>query len=126
LDTYLVWRREQEGELSPDSFLFVPFSNRTQDKRLTYWGIQHVMDDLAEKIEIDWHLHRGRHTFATNLIVKYELDPFLAMELTRHQDVRSFRHYTNRKNKIAAFEGGGEVGLEELPCIDIYTGRTKR
>jgi hypothetical protein len=26
----------------------------------------------------------------------------LAMELTRHRDVRSFRRYTNRKNKIAA------------------------
>jgi integrase/recombinase XerD len=36
------------------------------------------------------------------LIVKYELDPSLAMELTRHRDVRSFRRYTNRKNKIAA------------------------
>ena len=46
-----------------------------------------VMDDLAEKTGIDLHSHRGRHTFATNLIVKYELDPSLAMELTRHRDV---------------------------------------
>jgi hypothetical protein len=28
--------------------------------------------------------------------------PFLVMELTRHRDVRSFRRYPNRKNKIAA------------------------
>ena len=74
----------------------------SQGKRLTYWGIRHIMDDLAEKTGIDLHSHRGRHTFATNLIVKYELDPSLAMELTRHRDVRSFRRYTNRKNKIAA------------------------
>jgi integrase len=60
------------------------------------------MDDLAEKTGIDLHSHLGRHTFATNLIVKYELDPSLAMELNRHRDVRSFRRYTNRKNKIAA------------------------
>ena len=102
LDAYLGWRREREGEMSPDSGLFVSCSNRSQGKRLTYWGIRHVMDDLAEKTGIDLHSHRGRHTFATNLIVKYELDPSLAMELTRHRDVRSFRRYTNRKNRIAA------------------------
>ena len=102
LDAYLDWRMSQEKALLPDSALFVSCSNRSQGKRLTYWGIRHVMDDLAEKTGIDLHSHRGRHTFATNLIVKYELDPSLAMELTRHRDVRSFRRYTNRKNKIAA------------------------
>jgi site-specific recombinase XerD len=102
LEAYLGWRREQERELLPESPLFVSCSNRSQGKRLTYWGIRHVMDDLAEKTGIDLHSHRGRHTFATNLIVKYELDPSLAMELTRHRDVKSFRRYTNRKNKIAA------------------------
>jgi hypothetical protein len=30
------------------------------------------------------------------------MDPTLAMELTRHRDSRSFRRYTNRKNKVAA------------------------
>ncbi|PZV18784.1 MAG: integrase domain-containing protein SAM domain-containing protein [Pseudanabaena sp.] len=102
LDAHLAWRRSQEEALLPDSALFVSCSNRSQGKRLTYWGNRHVMDDLAEKTGIDLHSHRGRHTFATNLIVKYELDPSLAMELTRHRDVRSFRRYTNRKNKIAA------------------------
>ncbi|OIP77919.1 MAG: hypothetical protein AUK48_02920 [Oscillatoriales cyanobacterium CG2_30_44_21] len=102
LDAYLEWRSEQKEELSPESPLFVSYSNRSQGRRLTYWGIRHVMDDLAEKTGIDLHSHRGRHTFATNLIVKYELDPSLAMELTRHRDVKSFRRYTNRKNKIAA------------------------
>jgi integrase/recombinase XerD len=102
LDAYLDWRMEQEGELSNESPVFLSCSNRSQGMRLTYWGIRHVMDDLAEKTGIDLHSHRGRHTFATNLIVKYELDPSLAMELTRHRDVRSFRRYTNRKNKIAA------------------------
>jgi len=68
LDAYLDWRGEQEGELLPDSALFVSCSNRSQGKRLSYWGIRHVMDDLAEKTGIDLHSHRGRHTFATNLI----------------------------------------------------------
>jgi integrase/recombinase XerD len=84
LDAYLNWR-QQEGEFSPNSALFVSCSNRSQGKRLTYWGIRHVMDDLAEKTGIDLHSHRGRHTFATNLIVKYELDP-------------TFRSYFTEKN----------------------------
>ena len=91
LDAYLDWRRSQKEELSLNGALFVSCSNRSRGKRLTYWGIRHVMDDLAEKTGIDLYSHRGRHTFATNLIVKYELDTSLAMELTRHRDVRSFR-----------------------------------
>ena len=102
IDAYLDWRLELEGELIASNPLFVSYSNRSQGKRLTYWGIRHIMDDLGKKTGIDLHSHRGRHTYATNLIVKYELDPSLAMELTRHRDARSFRRYTNRKNKLAA------------------------
>jgi integrase/recombinase XerD len=72
LDAYLAWRRSGEGELGLDSPLFVSCSNRSMGQRLSYWGIRHVMDDLAEKTGIDLHSHRGRHTFATNLIVKYD------------------------------------------------------
>jgi integrase/recombinase XerD len=102
LNAYLDWRKHKGDELLPESPLFVSFSNRNYGKRLTYWGVRHVMDDLAMKTGIDLHSHRGRHTFATNLIVKYEIDPSLAMELTRHRDIRSFKRYTNRKNKVAA------------------------
>ncbi|MBD2178649.1 tyrosine-type recombinase/integrase [Pseudanabaena sp. FACHB-1998] len=102
LNAYLDWRKDKGDELLPESPLFVSFSNRSYGDRLTYWGVRHVMDVLAKKTGIDLHSHRGRHTFATNLIVKYELDPSLAMELTRHRDIRSFKRYTNRKNKVAA------------------------
>ena len=44
LDAYLLWRREQAGEMSPDSSLFVSCSNRSQGKRLTYGGIRHGCD----------------------------------------------------------------------------------
>jgi len=102
LDSYLDWCKAKGVELLPESPLFVSYSNRSQGKRLTYWGVRHLMDDLSEKTGIDLHAHRGRHTFATNLIVKYELEASLAMELTRHRDIRSFKRYTNRKNKLAA------------------------
>lgn len=102
LDSYLDWCKAKGVELLLESPLFVSYSNRSQGKRLTYWGVRHLMDDLSEKTGIDLHAHRGRHTFATNLIVKYELEASLAMELTRHRDIRSFKRYTNRKNKLAA------------------------
>ncbi|MGI0484940.1 tyrosine-type recombinase/integrase [Pantanalinema rosaneae CENA516] len=103
LDAYIQQRQEtSEQELLPESPLFVSNSNRSRGKRLTYWGVQEVMNQLAEHTGINLHAHRGRHTFCTNLIVKLELDTALAMELSRHRDIRSFKRYTNRKNKLAA------------------------
>ncbi len=103
LEAYLRWRADQEGQaLAPDQPLFVSCSPRNRGQRLGYSGIRQVMDQLAAATGIDLHSHRGRHTFATRLIVEYAMDPTLAMELTRHRDPRSFRRYTNRKNKLAA------------------------
>jgi site-specific recombinase XerD len=89
-------------EILPHSPLFVSNSNRSRGQRLTYWGVQEVMKQLANHTGINLHAHRGRHTFCTNLIVKLEMDTALAMELSRHRDIRSFKRYTNRKNKLAA------------------------
>lgn len=103
LDNYIQQRQEtSEQELLPESPLFVSNSNRSRGKRLTYWGVQEIMNQLAEHTGINLHAHRGRHTFCTNLIVKLEMDTALAMELSRHRDIRSFKRYTNRKNKLAA------------------------
>lgn len=104
LDAYLEQRHTQAAgkELTPHSPLFVSNSNRSRGQRLTYWGVQEVMDKLAEHTGIALHAHRGRHTFCTNLIVKLEMDTTLAMELSRHKDIRSFKRYTNRENKLAA------------------------
>ncbi len=106
LDAYVQQRQAQAeamGQaLSPESPLFVSNSNRNRGQRLAYWGVHKLMEKLAEQTGIELHAHRGRHTYCTNLIVKLEMDTALAMELSRHRDIRSFRRYTNRKNKLAA------------------------
>ena len=106
LDAYINQRQAQmqtKGQvLTADCPLFVSNSNRSQGQRLTYWGVQEVMQKLAQHTNIPLHAHRGRHTFCTNLIVKWEMDTALAMELSRHRDIRSFKRYTNRKNHLAA------------------------
>ncbi|MBD3883917.1 tyrosine-type recombinase/integrase [Phormidium tenue FACHB-886] len=103
LDAYLNWLTLHTGQVpTPNQPLFVSFSPRSRGQRLTYWGIRQIVDQLAAATGIDLHSHRGRHTFATRLIVDLEMDPSLAMELTRHRDPRSFKRYTNRKTKLAA------------------------
>ena len=106
LDAYVQQRRTQaestKQEITLHSPLFVSNSNRSRGQRLTYWGVQEVMNQLAKYTGIDLHAHRGRHTFCTHLIVKLEMDTALAMELSRHRDIRSFKRYTNRKSKVAA------------------------
>ena len=82
------WRREKEGELSNESLLFVSCSNRSQGKRLTYWGIRHVMDDLAEKTGIDLHSHRGRHTFAITIVDELDPETRTAIKTTNLFDLR--------------------------------------
>jgi integrase/recombinase XerD len=103
LDAYLNWLTLQTGQvLTSDHPLFVSLSPRSWGQRLTYWEIRQIVDQLAATTGIDLHSHRGRHTFATRLVVDLEMDPTLAMELTRHRDPRSFKRYTNRKTKLAA------------------------
>ena len=103
LEAYLDWLTAQTGHVpAPDQALFVSLSPRSWGQRLTYWGIRQIVDQWAETTGIDLHSHRGRHTFATRLVVDLELEPTLAMELTRHRDPRSFKRYTNRKTKLAA------------------------
>jgi integrase/recombinase XerD len=105
LDIYVQQRQAQldsAGQILPNSPLFVSNSNRSRGQRLTYWGVQEVMNQLAKHTGINLYAHRGRHTFCTNLIVSLEMDMALAMELSRHRNIRSFKRYANRKNKLAA------------------------
>jgi site-specific recombinase XerD len=104
-ESYLAWYRAQAGRsLNANDPLFLSYSNRTkkQGQRLTYWGIQELMERLKQQTGIDLHSHRGRHTYATNLLIKYGLGEGEAMKLTRHRDRRSFKRYTNKKEIYAA------------------------
>ena len=85
-EAYFAWYTEQVGSLEPDDPMFLSYSNRTRKKaqRLTYWGIEELMQSIKQQTGIDLHSHRGRHTYATNLLIKYGLGEGEAMKLTRH------------------------------------------
>ncbi|MBD1847946.1 tyrosine-type recombinase/integrase [Cyanobacteria bacterium FACHB-63] len=104
-EAYFAWYSEQLGRLlEADDPMFLSYSNRTkkQRQRLTYWGIREIMRSIKKQTGIDLHSHRGRHTYATNLLIKYGLGEGEAMKLTRHRDRRSFKRYTNKKEIYAA------------------------
>ncbi|MGV0028182.1 hypothetical protein [Phormidesmis priestleyi] len=60
------------------------------------------MQSIKQQTGINLHSHRGRHTYATNLLIKYGLGEGEAMKLMRHRDRRSFKRYTNKKEIYAA------------------------
>lgn len=104
-EAYFAWYGQQaERPLEPEQPMFLSYSNRTKHhaQRLTYWGIEELMQWIKQQTSINLHSHRGRHTYATNLLIKYGLGEGEAMKLTRHRDRRSFRRYTNKKEIYAA------------------------
>ncbi|HEY9660289.1 MAG TPA: tyrosine-type recombinase/integrase, partial [Allocoleopsis sp.] len=99
-NAYRVWREQREQRsLAADQPLFISFSPRSYGQRLTYWGIRQIIDQLAKATGIDLHANRGRQTFAARLILDLDFDPTLAMELTRHRDLRSLKPYIDRRNE---------------------------
>jgi integrase/recombinase XerD len=101
VEAYLSWRRGQGDEVQSLSPLFVSHSRRNAGQRLSYEGIHKVVDAIAQKTGIQFHAHRCRHTFATNLVLK-GMNPYHVMTLTRHRSVQSFRRYTKAADQAAA------------------------
>ena len=124
LDQYLQWRQMGGEILSPASPLFISHSRRNAGKRLGYDGIRKLMNQIAEQTGIEFHAHRFRHTFATNLVLK-GMNPYHAMTLTRHRSVQNFRRYTKAADQAAAeaafdqIMGGSEALLQSEPtCLE--------
>lgn len=114
---------DEAGELKTESPMFVSASNRNLGQRLGYEGIYKLVKDLAKVA--GWpeiHPHRGRHTFASGLILD-GVDAYLAMELTRHKSVKAFQTYSQQvryqtaKERFLETKGESErspMSLEEL------------
>jgi integrase/recombinase XerD len=108
LEQYLQWRQEQGEALLPQSPLFISHSRRNAGQRLGYDGIRKLMKQIAAQTQIDFHAHRFRHTFATNLVLK-GMNPYHAMTLTRHRSVQNFRRYTKAADQAAAEAAFNEI-----------------
>lgn len=118
LENYLAWR-QQEETIQPLSPLFVSHSPRNKGQRLGYEGIRKVADAISEKTGIEFYTHRGRHTFATTLVLK-GMNPYHVMTLTRHRSVQSFRRYTKAADQAAA-----EAAFYEIESPASRPGKEK-
>ena len=87
---YMLKRwQDNGGELSPDEPFFISYSNKTRGQRLGYQGIYYMVKAIAKEAGIeDMHPHRGRHTFASQLIEE-GMDAYLAMMLMRQKRLTS-------------------------------------
>ncbi len=101
LAAYLT-ERQQHGTVSPESPLFVSFSNSSAVQRLGYQGLYGMVKELGAIAGIaDLTPHRLRHTFATMLMLQ-GMESFHARTLTRHQSEATFQRYAKRAKQRAA------------------------
>ncbi|NJK51778.1 MAG: tyrosine-type recombinase/integrase, partial [Leptolyngbyaceae cyanobacterium SU_3_3] len=85
-----------EGEIAEGDPMFASYSPRNWGQRLGYEGIYKMVKVLAK--EAGWpdiHPHKGRHTYASQLI-EDGMDAFLAMTLMRQRSVKAFEVYSQR------------------------------
>ena len=81
---------------------FISYSNKSRGQRLGYQGIYYMVKAIAQEAGInDVHPHRGRHTFASQLIEE-GMDAYLAMTLMRQKTARAFHTYSHRVRYQAA------------------------
>lgn len=88
---YLADRREHEGELRPDDFLFAARGGKPFDKDT----LQQLMRRIGKRASVsDVHPHRFRHTCAL-LRLRNGLDPFSLSVLLGHSDMTMTKRYVN-------------------------------
>jgi integrase/recombinase XerD len=125
---YLLERWVQtQGALNESDPIFVSVGPKTMGQRLGYQGIYYMVKDLGKAAGLEnMHPHRGRHTFASQLI-EDGMDAYLAMQLTRHQSVQAFKTYSNKVRyqaaKTAYWKGQGEKGRDAQSLEELLEGQ---
>ncbi|QUY45803.1 site-specific integrase [Acaryochloris marina] len=97
------------------------YGNKGQ--RLGYEGIYKMVKALAQ--DAGWpdiHPHKGRHTYASQLI-ENGMDAYLAMTLMRQRSVKAFEVYSQkvryRTAKGVFLESKGEVERQPMPLEEL-------
>jgi site-specific recombinase XerD len=112
-----------EGELKAEDPMFASYSPRNWGQRLGYEGIYKMVKALAK--DAGWpdiHPHKGRHTYASQLI-EDGMDAYLAMTLMRQRSVKAFEVYSQqvryRTAKAVFLEGKGELERQPMSLEDL-------
>lgn len=81
--------------------------------RFTVYGLNHLVKKVEEHAEVDFHMHRFRHTFAINLVGNNVPAPKI-QQLMGHKDIRMTAAYSRC---IPADEMRADVEL--INCSDL-------
>ena len=112
IENYLNLRQSEGLPVDEDSPLLLSHSRNNYGERLGYSGMDKAVKAISRLAGVpNAFTHRGRHTMATNLILK-GVDPMLARQITRHKSEKSFERYSDRALQIEAekqfYEAFGE------------------
>lgn len=114
-----------EGRMAADDPMFASTSHRNKGQRLGYEGIYKLVKALAQ--DAGWpdiHPHKGRHTYASQLI-ENGMDAYLAMTLMRQRSVKAFAVYSQkvryRTAKGVFLENKGEVERQPMSLEELVT-----
>lgn len=85
---------QQRQTDSPDSFLFTSRRNRSSNGSLTTRGLELIVQNIFDELDIDRNVHAFRHTFTTTLVKR--LPNLLEVaQLTRHRSIEMLQVYNN-------------------------------
>lgn len=101
-------QRKRRGYKCP--FLFV---SSTGDRRLSNGGIRHWIARVVERSGVKFHLHRFRHTFATNLAMQ-DVGAVKIQKLMGHTDIKMTQTYLRSISTADMREDVNKLSFENL------------
>lgn len=107
LNEYLAERKSKKYKTE---YLFVSHAG---DRPLTSHGLKHLVEYLKEKSGVKFHLHRFRHTFATNLLSS-GCDGLKLRQLLGHKSLRMTLAYTRALPTTAMRDDIERLSIDKL------------
>jgi len=89
------------------------FVSHGSDQPLTSHGLKHLVEYLKEKSGVKFHLHRFRHTFATNLL-STGCDGLKLRQLLGHKSLRMTLAYTRAMPTTAMRDDIDRLSIDKL------------
>ena len=106
--TEYIQERKQRSYKS--EYLFV---SNNMDRRLTLHGLKHWVERINHASGVKFHLHRFRHTFATNLAMQ-DVGVIKIQKLMGHRDIKMTQTYLRSVSTEEMREDVNKLSFENL------------
>jgi integrase/recombinase XerD len=89
------------------------FVSHTADRGITLGGLKHWVTRLVRLSGVKFHLHRFRHTFATNLAIQ-DIGVIKIQKLMGHTDLKMTQKYVRSISTLEMKEDINKLSFENL------------